>query len=197
MFEGQRQKKEHEANTETRPRERRDSKSSAVNPSSPRSTSGVPRPRKSSTEPTTSRTPTKSPRQTKTRKESTGSNPAAATPNEDDKVSEAGTYTIGSEGPTADLEEARRSIDQVFGVTSTDDPEAEDANNSLSYSRPVITDELPHVYEEEGGDSGDDVGEIPSDSMDVEVGTDGDKYSEVSDNEGRLLLQELIRQEND
>ncbi|XP_067680777.1 centrosomal protein of 170 kDa-like isoform X4 [Haliotis asinina] len=58
---------------------------------------------------------------------------------EDDKVSEAGTYTIEAEEECGDEDEARRNIDRVFGV----DP-------NIVFERPVIDVENSDEEAEEG-----------------------------------------------
>ncbi|KAM9202314.1 centrosomal protein of 170 kDa protein B isoform 3-T3 [Dugong dugon] len=64
---------------------------------------------------------------------------------EDDSLSDAGTYTIETEAQDQEVEEARKMIDQVFGVFES--PEL--SRVSLATFRPVIRDDR-----EEGADGG-------------------------------------------
>ncbi|XP_075386604.1 centrosomal protein of 170 kDa protein B isoform X2 [Tenrec ecaudatus] len=62
----------------------------------------------------------------------------ARRPEEEDSLSDAGTYTIETEAPDQEVEEARRMIDQVFGVFESLDPP------QVTF-RPVIRDEKEDV----------------------------------------------------
>ncbi|XP_070776221.1 centrosomal protein of 170 kDa protein B [Enoplosus armatus] len=55
---------------------------------------------------------------------------------EEDSLSDAGTYTIEADVQDGELEEARSKIDQVFGVFETESPER--TNQSEAAFRPVI-----------------------------------------------------------
>ncbi|XP_076834053.1 centrosomal protein of 170 kDa protein B isoform X2 [Brachyhypopomus gauderio] len=57
---------------------------------------------------------------------------------EDDSLSDAGTYTIEAEGPDKELEEAHNKIDQVFGVR--DCPERSSQPSAATVYRPVEGD---------------------------------------------------------
>ncbi|KAM9707690.1 centrosomal protein of 170 kDa protein B isoform 2-T2 [Menidia menidia] len=57
---------------------------------------------------------------------------------EEDSLSDAGTYTIEADIPDKDLEEARSKIDKVFGVVESTEPANQSDAQTSSAFRPVI-----------------------------------------------------------
>ncbi|KAI4875145.1 hypothetical protein NFI96_013016 [Prochilodus magdalenae] len=57
---------------------------------------------------------------------------------EDDSLSDAGTYTIETEGPDKEVEEARNRIDQVFGVGEC--PEHSSQPSAATVYKPIVGD---------------------------------------------------------
>ncbi|XP_030622548.1 centrosomal protein of 170 kDa protein B [Chanos chanos] len=59
---------------------------------------------------------------------------------EEDSLSDAGTYTIEADGPDKDLEEARSRIDQVFGVGECSEHSSQPSGAAAAY-KPVVLEQ--------------------------------------------------------
>ncbi|XP_046711323.1 centrosomal protein of 170 kDa protein B isoform X1 [Silurus meridionalis] len=71
-----------------------------------------------------------------------GKTPKGSRQEEEDTLSDTGTYTVDTEGPNKEVEEARNMIDQVFGVLECPEPSAETVFRSVEGDREA-QDSLP------------------------------------------------------